>query len=35
MLYSKVTVNAISRVPEGAPGHSILQQDMPDEEDPD
>ena len=25
MLHSKVTVNATSRVPEGAPGHSVLQ----------
>jgi hypothetical protein len=35
MLHSKVTVNAILRVPEGAPGHSILQYDMLDEEEPD
>ena len=35
MLHSKVTVNTISRVPEGEPGHSILQHDMPDNEEPD
>ena len=34
MLHSKVSVNATSRVPEDAPGHSILQHDMPDDEDP-
>ena len=33
MLHSKVTVNATSRVPEDAPGHSVLQHDMPDDED--
>ena len=33
MLHSKVTVNATSRVPEDAPGHSILQDNMPDDED--
>ena len=35
MLHSKVTVNATSRVPEGAAGHSILQDNMPDDEDMD
>ena len=30
-----MTVNAVSRVPEGAPGHSILQHDMPGNEEPD
>ena len=35
MLHCKVTVNAILRVPEGAPGHSILQHDMPGDEEPD
>ena len=34
MLHSKVSVNATSRVQEDAPGHSILQHDMPDDEDP-
>ncbi len=34
MLHSKVSVNATSRVPEDASGHSILQHDMPDDEDP-
>ena len=33
MLHSKVSVNATSRVQEDAPGHSILQHDMPDDED--
>ena len=34
MLHGKVTVNAASRVREVDPGHSILQHDMPDDEDP-
>jgi hypothetical protein len=34
-LHCKVTVNSISRAPEGASGHSILQHDMPDDEEPD
>ena len=34
MLHRKVSVNASSRVPEDSPGHSILQHDMPDDEDP-
>ena len=35
MLQRKATVNASSRMPEGDPVHSILQHDMPDDEDPD
>ena len=34
MLHSNVTVDASSLVSEDAPGHSILQHDMPDDEDP-
>ena len=34
MLHREVSVNASSRVPEDSPGHSILQHDMPDDEDP-
>ena len=34
MLHSKVTVNATSDVSEGDPGHSILQHDMLDDQDP-
>ena len=34
LLHSKETVNATSDVSGGAPGHSVLQHDMPDDEDP-
>ena len=35
LLHSTVAVNATSSAPEDAPGHSIMQHDMPDDEEPD